>query len=352
MKSIVFFTALNKNFPFRQMLLAVIFLPIFLNCTDVVLKPMKPEVTMNDGAYAYVYGTKVKWGGVITSDGGLPVTARGICWGTSPLPTVTGSRTIDGTGTGSFLTTITGLSPNTRYFLRPYAINSLGTTYGYGTYVTTRSMDSFIPPFFNPALSYGTATDIDGNVYKTIQIGTQIWMAENLKVTRYRNGDSISNVKDNLKWSKLVTGAYGWYNNDPSTCKAVFGALYNWYAVNDPRKIAPEGWHVASMDEWKTLLTYLGNNSGKMKETGITHWSTPNTGTNSSGFTAQPGGYLYLRVFTGIEETASWWSTTEYFTTYSTSQAWSLQIWNFSDQVSSGYGVLKYAGLSVRCVKD
>jgi uncharacterized protein (TIGR02145 family) len=352
MKTTAFSSVRKDKIQYLQMLLALFVLTIFSNCTQIITNPTKPEVTMVDRAYAYVYGTKVKWGGVVASDGGLDVTARGVCWDTLPMPRVTGYRTTDGSGPGSFSSTITGLLPNKRYFLTPYAINSLGTTYGYGLYVITGTKDEFPDPVFNTNLTYGTVTDVEGNVYKTVQIGTQTWMAENLKVTKYRNGESISNVTDNMIWYKLTDGAYCWYNNDAETYKSAFGALYNWYAVNDPRKIAPEGWHVPTMDEWKTLLTYLGNNGGKMKESGLTHWSTPNTGTNTSGFTALPGGFLYSNIFTGIEGTAVWWSSTEYFTTQSTQQAWSLQIWNFRDQISSGYGGMKISGFGVRCIKD
>jgi len=139
-------------------------------------------------------------------------------------------------------------------------------------------------------------TDIDGNIYKTVKIGSQVWMAENLKVTKYRNGDPISNVRDNNAWKTCATGAYCWYNNDKTVNKATYGALYNWYAVSDSRNIAPEGWHIASNDEWTTLTTYLGGvckAAGYIKETDFIHWNSPNAGaTNSSGFAARRGTVL------------------------------------------------------------
>ena len=150
----------------------------------------------------------------------------------------------------------------------------------------------------------GTVTDIDGNTYQTVKIGDQWWMAENLKVTCYRNGDAIPNITDGTTWASLSTGAYCEYNNDINNV-ATYGRLYNWYAVTDSRNIAPAGWHVPSDAEWKQLEMYLGmsqseadatgwrgtDEGGKLKEVGTMHWNSPNTGaTNESGFTALPGG--------------------------------------------------------------
>jgi len=134
-----------------------------------------------------------------------------------------------------------------------------------------------------------TVTDYDGNVYNTVTIGTQIWLKENLKVTHYNNGDSLPNVTDNDEWTGLSTGAYCNDNNDTATV-AVYGRLYNWYAVHDSRKLCPEGWNTPDDEDWVKLSGYLGNQAGgKMKETGTVHWLFPNTGaTNQSGFTALP----------------------------------------------------------------
>ena len=148
---------------------------------------------------------------------------------------------------------------------------------------------------FNPDLTYGTMTDQDGNVYKTITIGTQTWMAENLRTTRYRDGTAIPNVTDNIAWSALTTGTYCTYENTADVVTiATNGMLYNWYAATDSRNIAPTGWHLPSDDEWETLINYLGGEDitdGKMKEAGTTHWASPNTSaTNETGFTALPSG--------------------------------------------------------------
>ena len=138
----------------------------------------------------------------------------------------------------------------------------------------------------------GTVTDVDGNVYNTVTIGTQCWLQENLKTTKYKDGTSIPLVTDNSAWGSLSTPGYCWYNND-DTYKNTYGALYNYYTVLT-NNLCPSGWHVATEREWSTLVTYLGGASiagGKLKESGTTHWVTPNTGANNeTGFIALPGG--------------------------------------------------------------
>jgi len=134
----------------------------------------------------------------------------------------------------------------------------------------------------NPTTTAGKVTDIDGNVYDTVKIGTQIWIIENLKTTKYNDGTSIPMVTDSAAWINLTTPGYCWHKNTSASYKNTYGALYNWYAVNTG-KLAPKGWHVPSDAEWTTLITYLGGDSiagGKMKETGMSHWFSPNTGCN------------------------------------------------------------------------
>ncbi len=204
-------------------------------------------------------------GGNITSDGGGSVTARGVCWSTSQFPTISDYITTDGTGIGSFTSNITGLDGNTVYYLRAYATNSAGMAYG--NEVTFKTYT-------------GVVTDADGNVYYTVTIGAQVWMAANLRVTHYNNGTSVS-------------GNYWWYNNDSLSLGKTFGALYNNNAVSTG-KLAPTGWHVATNMDWQTLTTYLGGETpagGKLKEAGTTHWLSPNDqATNETDFTALPGG--------------------------------------------------------------
>lgn len=196
-----------------------------------------------------------------------------------------------------------------------------------------------------------TVTDIDGNVYQTVTIGTQVWMVENLKTTKFRDGTSIQNITDESEWYKITSPAYCWYNNDISN-KRTYGALYNWYAVNTG-KLAPTGWHVPTDDEWTTLYTYLGGADfagGKMKETGTAHWESPNTGaTNMSGFTGLPGGFQYGGGygFNEIRTTSAWWSSTAVDPNPPRGLGLS---YNMSDifEIRLGEG----GGYSVRCIRD
>jgi uncharacterized protein (TIGR02145 family) len=206
----------------------------------------------------------------------------------------------------------------------------------------------------------GILTDIDGNVYQTIKIGKQWWMAENLKVAHYCNGDPIPNVTDDSIWTVLSTGAYCLYNNDSTTIAEKFGPLYNWYAVDEIRKIAPIGWHVPTDEEWKKLEIYLGmsqddaDNSGwrgtdegkKLKATN--EWMNDDYETNESGFSALPGGYRenFHGAYLDIGHIGTWWSATE-----SNSAIWSRSL------SGSGSNILRYysykrTGISVRLVRD
>jgi uncharacterized protein (TIGR02145 family) len=200
---------------------------------------------------------------------------------------------------------------------------------------------------FNTGVTYGTLTDQDGNVYKTVTIGTQIWMAENLRTTKYNDGTAIPNVIYKDEWSNLRTGAYVNYENSISAeFIATCGRLYNWYAVNTG-KLAPKGWHVPTDAEWTTLINFLGGKyaAGKLKETGTTHWKTFNTGaTNETGFTALPGGYYG---FYDILHSGYWWSATEQNAT----SAWSYYMYN-NTTILETYNYSKGAGFSVRCVRD
>ena len=196
-----------------------------------------------------------------------------------------------------------------------------------------------------------TLQDIDGNVYKTVTIGKQIWMAENLKTTKFNDGTSIPLVRENSAWKDMNSPSFCWYNNDATTNKNNYGALYNWYTVNT-NKLCPSGWHVPSDAEWTTLRTYLGGDSvagGKLKETGTTHWKSPNTGaTNASGFTALPSGRrTNLGSFGDDGYYGNWWSATEVDST----NAWYYFL-NFPSSIIYRGVYFKTDGLSVRCLKD
>jgi len=205
--------------------------------------------------------------------------------------------------------------------------------------------------FSQADIDQNTVKDIDGNIYKTICIGNQIWMAENLRVSKYRNGDPIPNIKNHEEWFELNSGAWCNYDNDISN-DSKYGKLYNFYAVDDKRGLAPKGWHVPNEEEWETLITFLGGEDvagGELKESGVIHWSSPNEGaTNKSGFSALPGGYRdYFGPFYRIGNNGIWWRSTENNSSsaryrnlhYSNSNVYK----DFSD---------KAIGYSVRCLKD
>jgi len=195
-------------------------------------------------------------------------------------------------------------------------------------------------------------TDIDGNVYKTIQIGTQTWMAENLKTTKYRNGEAVPNVKNNADWPNLTTGAYCYYDNNEDYL-IVYGRIYNGYAVLDSRNLAPSGWHIPSSAEWTTLINYLGGNYNagkKLIEAGSEHWRlyTSTEQKNQSGFTALPGGHREAQVnagrFYNLGLTSNFWSKTQ--------NGGSMSYVTVNVQQSMFHTLPAEFGMSVRCVKD
>jgi uncharacterized protein (TIGR02145 family) len=193
--------------------------------------------------------------------------------------------------------------------------------------------------------------DIQGNRYKTVTIGTQVWMSENLKTTRFNDGTEIPMVSENDTWIKLTTPAFSWYNNDSTENKKTYGALYNWYAINTNR-LCPTGWHVPTDAEWMKLITLLDgfvSAGGKMKEKGIEHWKSPNDGaTNESGFTALPGGYRSLEgIFNYTRIAGYWWSSTKYNES-------SILFWNirYKPDYIYKYRSELFCGFSVRCIKD
>ncbi len=197
-----------------------------------------------------------------------------------------------------------------------------------------------------------TVTDADGNVYHTVNIGTQIWMVENLKTTKYNDGSNIPLVSDISEWSNLNTPGYCYYNNDATAYKDIYGTLYNWYAVNTG-KLAPAGWHIPTVAEWKTLSDYLEGDTiagGKLKEPGTTHWNNPNEGaTNESGFTALPAGGRAPdgNFYNQVGNYGYWWAADE----FNVQQVWYRMV-NFGDGMFREVRSFKTNGLSVRCVRD
>jgi uncharacterized protein (TIGR02145 family) len=207
-----------------------------------------------------------------------------------------------------------------------------------------------------PTSGYGSnITDAEGNSYKIVFIGTQQWMAENLKVSKYSDGTTIPNITDNTQWQNNTTGAWAYYNNDAAN-NAKYGKLYNWYAVspttNGNKNVCPSGWHVPTDAEWTVLIDYLGGEGiagGKMKEVGTSNWDELNTeSTNVSLFTALPGGYRDLDGgFDFMGGNGYWWSSIE----YDSNDAWICRLYNNGGSVAS-YSNGKGYGFSVRCLKD
>jgi uncharacterized protein (TIGR02145 family) len=293
--------------------------------------------TLNTTAASIITATTASSGGLITNAEGV-ISTKGVVWSTLQSPTIDLlTKTNDGSGTGGFTSSLTSLSPATTYYIRAYATNENGT--GYGNQVT------FI------------------TTLPSVTIGTQIWTSENLDVVTYRDGTPIPQVTDPTAWAILTTGAWCYYNND-SANGAVYGKLYNWYAVAGiydaaslsnqslRKQLAPAGYHIPSDTEWSTLTTYLEGESlagGKMKETGTTHWKTPNTNaTNSSVFTGLPGGYRYYDgSFGSIGSDGIWWSSTELNTT----NAWLRDI-SYDDSGADRSNGDKKNAVSVRCLKD
>lgn len=248
-------------------------------------------------------------------------------------------------GEGSVSAKLTGLVHNTTFHFRVKAENEKGVTFG--------EDKTFRVP--DPDGTIGTMTDIEGNTYKTISIGGQIWMMENLRTTKFKDGTPIPNVTGIAEWGNLASPAYSWYGNNKDLYKGdLYGALYNWYAVNTG-KLAPAGWHVPTEEEWQQFINYVniqfGLVAGGLKEEGLMHWMWPNRGaTNSSGFTALPAGARYESGFTFMGEQACWWTATP-------SSSPEYAFYHYVDRNSATidtYNIInhRFKGFSVRCVKD
>jgi uncharacterized protein (TIGR02145 family) len=302
--------------------------------------------TLTTVAISALGATNAVSGGVITSDGGATVTVSGIVWGTTALPVVGGpNSTTDGTLTGAFASSLTGLTDGTTYYVRSYATNSIGTGYGNQLTLLTKVADN------------------DGNTYNTVMIGNQVWMAENLKTTKFNTGAAIPLVDLPLTaWIGLTTPAYSWYANDIAN-KPTYGALYNWYAVNT-LNLCPTGWKVPTDAEYMTMEGVIGipadtvglwgyrgtisQAGSKLKNT--TGWAVgppDENGTNTSGFSSLPAGYRYYADGTFQQQThwAYIWTGTEVDAATAYYRRLDNTIW-----VLRG-GVSKSAGKSVRCIK-
>ena len=324
--------------------LAILFTGLILawGCKKKSTEPAAtgPVPTVSTVDYSNLLVNTVDFTGNVTGDGGSIVTKRGFCWSnTHQNPTIQNDMMAFGNGVGSFSGTLKGLKGQTTYYVCAFATNSNGT--GYGNIKSIATLDT-------------TITDVDNNHYRIVQIGTQVWMAENLKTTKFKHGTSIPLITDNTAWCNLSTSGYCWYNNDEPNYKNTYGALYNWYAVNTG-SLAPTGWHVPSDIDWTVLTDFLGSEDvagGRLKETGTTHWLSPNTGaTNETGFTALPGGVRdpdYDGIFLGMGSYGFWWSSSENTPGYSWAR---VLIWNSSSILRDG-GLDEVSGFSVRCIRN
>jgi uncharacterized protein (TIGR02145 family) len=289
----------------------------------------------------------------IINDLGVLITYVGVCWSTSQNPTINDSKW-DGyylSSDNKWHVSIEGLEKSTTYYLRAFATSSAGTAYGNEVSFTTPA--SSPPIAFNPNLTYGSVTDVDGNTYKTIQIGTQTWITENLKTTRYSDGSPIlfgtGGPAGFTDWFDCGdgnylynNGAYCWYDNDASTYKDAFGAIYNWHAVGTG-KLCPTGWHVPTISDWTTLIKILGGTVEPFNEPTENAWiHCSDNSINESGFTPVKQGEL---CGWGFLKSDFWWSATPRPTDRAVPFAYlmSFYIYGFEPQ-SYGY--------SVRCLKD
>jgi len=290
--------------------------------------------------------------GIITEAGTSAITARGACWSIDQGPTLDDQHTLEDHDDGTFTTILTGLEPGSAYYVRLYVSNSYGTTFSEEIRVWTLS---------------GSVTDIDGNLYPTVQLGTQEWMAANLMTTHYRDGSEIPNLKANSAWIADSLGAYSWYDNDPGTYDELYGAYYNWYAGTNARGLCPEGWSVPTDSQWKILEIYLGlsieeansgwgqrgtNQGDQLKLAGYTRWYTHPTGINlnNTAFSAIPSGGrpAWDGYFFGAKSVAYFMSTTE----STAGKFWIRALQSDNSGIGRYSGYEKAYGVSVRCIKN
>ncbi len=323
-----------KNlFNISDLLLLIIGLFFFISSC----KRSPTEILISTSEITSIMQSGAVFRGIIQTKEGNSVISRGICWSSGTNPSIKDKIVSGGEGAGAYFCTINGLKPATTYYVRAYAISSSDTIYGDVISFTTQD--------------YGNVTDIEGNEYKTITIGTQTWMANNLEATRYNDGTPVPLVADPVKWSSLSSHGYCFYNNDPDTYKEAFGALYNGYTINSG-KICPSGWHVPSNEEWDVLAAYLGGTDvagGRMKEVGTLHWVSPNIGASDiNNFRALPGGLRYSDGrFHDFGFGGYWWSSTQ----YSTIRSYFIFLF-YEDSALFRFNNLKTNGFSIRCLKD
>jgi uncharacterized protein (TIGR02145 family) len=307
---------------------------LFVTCKKNDKIPLPTVITYTP---VFVASKAATVGLTVKPDGGTDFIC-GIYMGTLQDPATTGTQFQIGSDTGFFLGQITGLTPATQYFIMAYAKNATGENFGEEVSLTT------------PAL----ITDYDNNVYETVRTGSQLWMAANLKTSRYLNGDAINTTDPvSLDISGENEPKYQWAYEGSGSNESVYGKLYTYFAITDSRKVCPDGWHIPSDAEWGTLESDLGgfNIAGSwLKEAGNSHWIAPYNldAHNISLYSALPGGYRKSDgEFSFLGNYGYWWSSTQGDIT----TAWVRSLFVQSPQVSRS-DFLKSNGASVRCIKD
>lgn len=269
-----------------------------------------------------------------------PIVSVGLCWGTNPNPTIANANVLGSLSDSAMYCRVEGLTPNTIYYAKLYAVNADETWYGDEFSFTTNT----------------TATDIDGNVYNTVKIGNQVWIVENLRTTTYNDGTIIPYFDGESKAAWPVGDFVSWYDFDEIPNKFVYGGLYSWDAVNSG-KLCPEGWHVPSDLEWQTLVDYLGGKyvaGGLLKDK--SYWSNNYSASNFSGFMARGGGSndAVPHSFLGKNYRGYWWSSTIDFSVHEDTKVYTYwEVFNETTEIERN-GILnsQYNILSVRCIKD
>lgn len=309
--------------------------------------PTELEITTNE--VTYITPISAVSGGTVSSPDNLFIDQKGICWNTSGNPTVSDYKTLDGDSSGTYISSISGTSPTsnwleqqTKYYVRAYAI--CGNKVFYGNVVS-----------FTTSLGTPNITDFEGNVYRTVKIGNQIWMAENLKTKFYKNGGVIEKVEPKYGYTKANKGVYCNYDNKPDN-SIFYGYMYNFPAISNPEGICPEGWHLPTFNDMYTMINELGGPFvayPKLKEVGQSHWIGNNFATNESGFTGLPGGMFFSDgVFAYLGYFCSGWWTADISPLTQTALLMYLYNTSIEAYFHSSFGKDKEYFNYVRCVKD
>lgn len=346
-----------------SLIVLFIFLIVLFSCTKDSKSEPEPDytkVTISTLPPTSVSSTYATLNGNIELNGQkITVADKGFCWSTVYPPELPENYVSDPDPEIDLISyKVTSFKPGTKYYYRLWiSVQEKGVYYAnILSFTTKQSGDPGTSDNQGePNGSTGTVTDVEGNVYKTVKIGTQWWMAENLRTKKYNNGDPIPYITKDEEWRYTELGAQTFYEEDSAKLN-LYGRLYNWYAVADPRKLAPKGWHIPTIEEWNTFLAHIGYKflddnigvSNKVKAKG-NFWKNNTSINNITGFSALPGGYRsYNGVYSGIGEYSHIWSSTA----YSEVSARFVYL-NYMDKGSVDKSLEnKIYGCSVRCIKD